>query len=810
MPDPAQVPAEGIEDSDTDAEVASLLHTLLETDRRLDELTAGQVDSFTDKSGRLFLLQRSQQQLLHGHAGKQNAILNALPAHIVLLDARGFIKSINESWRRSVTASALLHPDCEIGANYLTICESSAAAGAAEAAQVTAQIRSVLDGTAGSFSMEYAWKSPTEQRWFLLTVTPFNEHQPSGAVVMHLDITERKESEIRIAHLNRIYAMLSGVNTLIVRVRDREELFRETCRITVEAGGFAMAWIGLVDRGQEKIIPVARAGLDDDYVAAISGVLWLNTAAGKHSMSVRAVNEKRVILSNNTQYDANVLFGTEHARKGINSIATFPLIVSGEAVGVLVVYAVEAEFFHGDEVRCLTELAGDVSFAIDHIEERERLSYLAYYDVLTGLANRDLFLERVALHLRRAESEGHQSAIYLIDVERFKNFNHSLGRIGGDALLRQVAKWLAAHAGDPSMVARVDADHFAVVIPEVARVDEVAKSLESTLEALRAHPFDVSDTSYRISAKIGVAMFPDDGADADILFKNAETALKRAKLSGDPVLFFAARMTETVTGRLSLENQLRNALDRREFVLHYQPKVTLASGKLAGAEALIRWNDPQTGLVPPGRFIPILEETGLIHEVGRWALNQALEDYLRWRNAGLPAVRIAVNVSPLQLRSRNFVAELRQTMALDAHAMEGLGLEITESVIMGDVEDTMRRLREIREMGIRIAIDDFGTGFSSLSYLSKLPIDTLKIDRSFVVDMVTGPAQMSLISIIINMAHTLQLDVVAEGVETQEQSRLLHLLRCDEIQGFLLSKPLPEASFVEKFLVAPTPPLQSA
>jgi EAL domain-containing protein (putative c-di-GMP-specific phosphodiesterase class I) len=259
-------------------------------------------------------------------------------------------------------------------------------------------------------------------------------------------------------------------------------------------------------------------------------------------------------------------------------------------------------------------------------------------------------------------------------------------------------------------------------------------------------------------------------------------------------------MTETVAQRLNLENQLRQALDKNEFVLHYQPKVNLHSGEITGVEALIRWNDPQTGLVPPDMFIPILEETGLIYDVGLWALQQALRDYLRWRDAGLHAVRIAVNVSPLQMRHPRFIAMIEQIVASDSRAWQGLELEITEGMIMADMPQAISSLQAIRALGISIAIDDFGTGFSSLGYLSKLPIDTLKIDRMFITDMATDQQGLSLVSTIITLAHSLQLKVVAEGVETEEQSHLLRLLKCDEMQGFLFSKPLAVAALQEKFL----------
>jgi EAL domain-containing protein (putative c-di-GMP-specific phosphodiesterase class I) len=284
------------------------------------------------------------------------------------------------------------------------------------------------------------------------------------------------------------------------------------------------------------------------------------------------------------------------------------------------------------------------------------------------------------------------------------------------------------------------------------------------------------------------------------LFKNAEAALKKAKASRDRYLFYAQKMTETVAISLGMENRLRRALERNEFVLHYQPKVNLVSGKLTGAEALIRWNDPVSGLTLPGRFIPILEETGLIHEVGRWVLRKAIEDHRRWRNDGLPNIRIAVNVSPLQLRDPNFVAEIQQAISVGEGAAEALQLEITESVIMQDVNRSIVGLRAIRASGVTIAIDDFGTGFSSLSYLAKLPVDTLKIDRSFVTEMVSGSGGLTLVSLIINLARELKLNTVAEGVETSEQLHQLRLLGCDEIQGYLLGKPLPVEIFEQTFL----------
>ena len=635
---------------------------------------------------------------------------------------------------------------------------------------------------------------PTE-----ISLSPLETDEGMWVMSAIRDITERKEAEQRIAYLNRVYAMLSGINSLIVHVSDRDELFREACRIAVEAGGFRMSLIGIVDQSKKQVVPLATAGMDGDLLTIIKGIL-ARGARDPNTMTARALRERTAIVSNIVENDAKIYMHQLHTRSGVRSLAILPLIVANEAVGILALYANEPEFFHDEELKLLTALAGDIAFGIDHIEQQERLHYLAYFDGLTGLANRRLFMDRVALHLRNAASGGHQLALFMIDLERFKNINDSLGRPAGDALLRQVAKWLTENAEDASLVARVDADHFALVLPKVTQEEDVARLLEKTMTAFLAHPFQLNDVAYRIAAKVGVVLFPDDGADADTLFKNAEAAVKKAKVSGDQYLFYAQKMTDTVAGSLGLENQLRQAIDNEEFVLDYQPKVNLASGILTGAEALLRWHDPRTGLVPPGRFIRILEDTGLIREVGNWVLRKALAEHLRWRSAGLPAVRIAVNVSALQLRSRGFIAEIEQIISIAPDAAAGLELEITESLIMEDVKYSVATLQAIRAMGVRIAIDDFGTGFSSLSYLSKLPVDTLKIDRSFVIDMANGEDGLTLVSVIINLAHALKLKVVAEGVETDEQLRQLRSLNCDEMQGYLFGKPVPSDVFERQYL----------
>jgi diguanylate cyclase (GGDEF)-like protein len=568
-------------------EISALIETLYKAEQRLEELTAGEVDTVADRDGQTFLLRRAQNHLRHSEAAKQAAILNALPAHIALLDNQGLIVSVNEAWRRSAGASVLRDPGHAVGLNYLEICDGAHGDGSSETHRIAAGIRAVLAGRAKSFSIEIPCHAAMEPRWFLLTVTPLADDRPMGVVVMHLDVTAARQAEIKITQLNRVYAVLSGINILIVRVRDRDELFQEACRIAVEAGGFRMAVIGMMDRNAVKMIPVALAGREDELLTAIEGILS-STDGAPSALVAQAIAGKTPVVSNDTQNDVRVAPGQKYVEFGVRSIAILPLVVSDEAVGVLALYANESEFFHAEEMRLLTELSGDIAFAIDHIGKQEQIEYLAYYDVLTGLANRSLFLERVAQYMRSAVSGKHKLAVFLIDLERFKNINDSLGQPAGDTLLRHVAEWLIHNAGDAHLLARIGADHFAAVLPVIDQEGEVAQLIERMMEVLLEHPFRLDDAVFRIAAKVGVAQFPQDGVDAGTLFKNAEAALKEAKASGDRYLFYMPRMTETVAATLTLENQLRQALDKGEFVLHYQPKVNLASGRLVGAEALIR------------------------------------------------------------------------------------------------------------------------------------------------------------------------------------------------------------------------------
>jgi diguanylate cyclase (GGDEF)-like protein/PAS domain S-box-containing protein len=625
--------------------------------------------------------------------------------------------------------------------------------------------------------------------------------QVVGVAALGEDITERREAERKIKRLNRVYAMLSGINTLIVRVREREELFQEACRIAVEHGHFRIAWIGRVDRAAQRVVPVGLSGIESDFVHQIGDRLGLfDVPTPGESLAAAVVRTGKAVLCDDITNDPRIMLRDQLGRRGVASVAVLPVLMGDSVVATLALLADEVGFFDETEMKLLTELASDIGFALDHLDKADRLSYLAYYDDITDLPNRTLFLERAGQHLRVREGTRPLLGVALIDISRFRIVNDTLGRQVGDELLRHVAGRLQQAAGSECDVARIGINSYGIAVTGARDAGAVALAVDHLVRAAFDAPFALGGTELRMTAKAGVALYPADGTDAETLLRNAEAAVNKAKASADKLLFYAPEMNTRVAEALELEGRLRQALEQGQFTLHYQPKQRLASGVVKSAEALIRWNDPVRGLVPPSDFIPVLEETGLIYEVGRWALRQALADNRRWREAGLAPLRVAVNVSSLQLRHRNFVAEVRQALADDAAAAAGLEVEITESMVMEDVEHSRRSLHALREMGVTIAIDDFGTGFSSLAYLATLPADTLKIDRSFIMGMDAGPQGLALVSAIINMGHSLGLQIVAEGVETTAQCQQLALLGCDEIQGYVLSRPVEAPVFEARFL----------
>jgi diguanylate cyclase (GGDEF)-like protein/PAS domain S-box-containing protein len=551
------------------------------------------------------------------------------------------------------------------------------------------------------------------------------------------DITQRKEYEAKIKRLNRIYSVLSGINTTIVRVREEDELFREACRIAVELGGFVFAWIGKFDAVSQQVIPVAQTGHDDGYLAQIN-LTSREDIAGNCPLIAKALTEVKPVICNDIASDVRMAtWSSEAWSRGYRSVVVLPLFLEDKPVGVFVLYAPEPGAFDDEEMLLLNEMAGDISFAIDNLKKEAKLNYLAYYDVITGLANRTLFYERLGQRLHDIQSSG-TVAVLAIDLERFRYINETFGRHAGDSLLKQVAERLVDTGIGVEYLARISADCFSMVLSNIKEEADVVRFCENQITTSLSKPFKLEDQELHVSVRVGIAIFPEDGKDADTLLRNAEAALKKTKLSSDRYLFYTPAFNARVAEQLTLENKLHRALEQGQFVLHYQPKVDLKSNQIVGVEALMRWNDPDVGLVPPGKFIPILEETGMIIEVGAWALEQAMMDYRSWQKKGLASPRVAVNVSQVQLQRNDFVSSIEQMANRFEGVIGELDIEITESLIMQDIEANIQKLLVIRKMGVEVVIDDFGTGYSSLSYIAKLPISALKIDRAFIINMTSN------------------------------------------------------------------------
>jgi len=426
----------------------------------------------------------------------------------------------------------------------------------------------------------------------------------------------------------------------------------------------------------------------------------------------------------------------------------------------------------------------------------QKMAHLAQHDFLTDLPNRILFSDRVANAIALARRHGKQRAVLFLDLDRFKHINDSLGHAIGDQLLQSVAQRLVACVRGSDTVSRQGGDEFVVLLSEIEHAEDAALSAEKMLLALAA-PHSIAERELHISASIGISTYPDDGLDAETLIRCADTAMYHAKDKGrNNYQFFTEDMNLRVVERQFLEGSLRRALKRREFVLHYQAKINLETGAISGVEALIRWRHPERGLIPPAMFVPIAEDCGLIVPIGRWVLREACRQIQAWIDAGLPPMPVAVNISAVEFQSKDFLEGVRAILKETRLNPRYLELELTESVLMQDGAFTAQALVALKALGVRLAIDDFGTGYSSLSYLRQFPIDTLKIDQSFVREITAGSLDDTIVSAVISMGKTLKQRVVAEGIETGEQLAFLRRQQCGEGQGYHLSRPVSAEEFV--------------
>jgi diguanylate cyclase (GGDEF)-like protein/PAS domain S-box-containing protein len=1111
------------------------VETLLKVGRRLAELTAGQVDTVVDRGGRTLLLPGTQRQLGQTENASQAAILNALPAHIALLDTFGMIISVNDAWRRFVDPNVIQCSGKAIGQNYLEICDRARGDGSFAAHRVARGIRSVLDGMQDSFSMEYPCHSPTEQRWFQLVVTPVREDRLVGAVVMHVNITERKQMEQSVQlSQKRLRDLIDGLGpSMFVGLMTPQGILIEANRPALAAAGLkpddvlgkpfdetywwayspevqlqlreaiARAVRGEASRYDVQVHAAKGQLIDVDFclqpvkgetgevvflvpsgiviterkkmenalresnekfqvlVANISDAFWIRSPdlrevqyispaferiwgrsieslyanpqqwidlifpkdrdrvlraftalTGKtpsvdieyritrpdgeirwvrtRGFQVRDSSDKLIQLSGIETDVTQAHHAAEALRASLDEFRTLaeamPQIVwitrpdggnvyfnkhwmdyTGmtleeshghgwnkpfhpqdqqrasdawlQATATQGTYAVECRLrradgvyrwwlirgipqrdaagtilkwfgtctdIHelkvieealfiekelaqvtlnsiGDAVIC-TDTSGNITFlnlvsenmtgwsreeAAGHpvgevlrildatsretapdpmkmavgenrtvhlpsncilirrdgheipiedsaavIHDRGgkatgavivfrdvsvtqtmalQLAHSARHDFLSGLPNRMLLSDRISQAITAAKRHGKKVGVLFLDLDGFKHINDSLGHPIGDKLLQSIAKRLLDCVRGLDTVSRQGGDEFVVLLSEMEESEDAAIAAIRILKAV-AEPHSIEQHDLHVTSCIGVSVYPDDGLDAETLIKNADTAMYQAKDNGrQSYQFFKSAMNVRAVERQSIEENLRRALERNEFTLHYQPKINLWTGQISGAEALIRWTHPDRGPVSPAQFIPVAEDSGLILPIGQWVLREACKQASAWLDAGLPLGTMAVNISSMEFRDDNFLesvfAALRDS-GLDPRSLE---LELTESVLMKRAESAASVLKTLRARGVQIAVDDFGTGYSSLSYLRKFPIDALKIDQSFVRQLTSAPDDSTIVTAIISMGRSLKLRVVAEGVETHEELVFLQAHQCDEAQGYYFSRPvLPE------------------
>ena len=575
-------------------------------------------------------------------------------------------------------------------------------------------------------------------------------------------------------HAHRMLAMLGGIVRAAVRADSPDMLYRDACRIAVDCGLFRYAWVALADPVSDGLRRLAHAG-----------------DAGGADLSPEVMRVASSVRNSGQAFVCKDFLDPALARAGIAAIAGLPLREDGRVAGVFLLYAAHGDFFDETTLALLQEVGQDISFSLDHmVGEQRRLAaesklyYMAFYDAQTGLPNRALLEERLPALARN----GGPLALLDIRLLRLDRAMHLFGRLGMDDVLGILGGRLEALRGS-GLLAQLGQDEFALALPGQGGRGEIESIAWQVLAALE-EPVHLGDREVFLGASVGAAIFPEHDREIGRLLRRARAAADHNGAEGG-FRMYSAELDRGLEQRARTEAELHRALERGEFELHYQPQLSLRTGAVVGVEALLQWRHPQRGMVGPGQFVPLLEECGLMPAVGAWALRQACRQAKRWQDMGLPSLRMGVNLSALQFRLAELVAVVRGALD-DAGLAPGiLELEVTESLILENVEQTIQAMHELKRLGVRLSLDDFGTGYSSLSYLRRYPVDRIKIDQSFIRDMLIHAGSAALVRSILSMAHNLGLETIAEGVETTEQFEYLRKQPCDEMQGFLFSRAVP-------------------
>jgi diguanylate cyclase (GGDEF)-like protein/PAS domain S-box-containing protein len=602
-----------------------------------------------------------------------------------------------------------------------------------------------------------------------------------------LDITERKLQEHQLDAERKVFEAIAKGAAL-------KDVLDSLCRL-LEVQGPAFGAVYLLS-AEEALVETAAPSLPAEYRAA-TALIPLGSHPGLYA---GAEEQGHAVLAADIAADAR---WTQHRAAalaaGLRACWAVPILGTSKPIlGVIAAYFGEAREPSAHGLKLIDRIANIAKIALERDEAEQRIRQLAHYDELTGLPNRVMFNQALEHALSHARRENRGLALLFVDLDRFKNINDTLGHDAGDRLLRHMAERLKGSLREADLVARFGGDEFMVLLEDLSDSHYAAAAAEKLLAAI-AQPLTLGQQEFHLSASIGISAFPDDGSDPRMLQKHADIAMYRAKERGRNCWHFYSPTTDTHSlERLKLEGDLRRALERDELELHYQPKLHMASGRVTGMEALLRWRHPELGMVPPAKFIPLAEETGLIVPIGEWVLRRAVQQAKQIQQLKLRPMSVAVNLSARQFEDESVVQLVADVLLEVGLSPSLLELEITESKVMHNIELSARLLRRLKELGVRLAMDDFGTGYSSLAYLKRFPVDTIKIDRSFIQGVPSDIDDSSLTRAIIAMAQSLRLRTVAEGVESREQMEFLRLHDCDEVQGYYFSKPLPYAQLIEK------------
>jgi diguanylate cyclase (GGDEF)-like protein len=620
---------------------------------------------------------------------------------------------------------------------------------------------------------------------------------------------QQREAEARAmagsqVRLNRALRLLSRCNRLLIHADDESALLKDVCRLVVEAGHYELAWVSLAEQDARKSVrAMAHFGQPAEYLDALN-ISWADDERGRGPTGT-AIRTGEVQICQDLAGDPRMAPWRHRIQtSGFRASAALPLKDTRRTFGALSIYSTETDAFNQEEVELLQELASNLAFGIRSLRSRaghraaeEKLAFLAHHDPLTRLPNRLLLRDRFEVAIAGAQRKQGRVAMLFLDLDSFKEINDSLGHEVGDQLLIQVARRLQSCVRRTDTVCREGGDEFVVLLTQIDRPSTVSRVAQQILAAME-RPFEIGGNPLHMTLSIGISVFPADGIDFETLRRNSDAALFVAKDSGrNTFRFFDEHMNRAVLDRLQTQARLRVALKEQEFRLHYQPQMRLRDGRITGMEALIRWQRADGELVRPAEFIAVAEQSGLIIPIGEWVLNEACRQAMQWRAAGSPELVLAVNLSVVQFRRGNVVESVAAALQRSGLPAASLELELTESVLLHDTEMALETLRALKRIGVKLSIDDFGTGYSSLAYVKRLAVDKLKIDRSFIRELAESAEDAAIVRAIIQLGHTLELEVIAEGVETDAQLQFLKENGCDQVQGYLISHPVAPQQFLE-------------